>query len=482
MIRAPGIWFTAKGRVPVGTSDPNAPERAFDVALASSSIDLGLLDGLTNVVRGAGGQVHLDVRATGTTRNPQLDGTVDISGATFVVADTGVRYKNGRASLRLSADRITVESMHVEDNDGHGLDVQGSLGTRQFRAGELAIDATARRFTVVDNEFGKIDVDATVRLRGEFDAPRIAGGITINGGTLKVDRVLERTLFQPYATQQAAIGGVDAVAALNPWDRLGLDLFLKVPETVRLTGTNLQVTPGAPVGVGDINLRVGGDLYLYKDPREPVQITGSLDSVRGTYAFQGRRFTIDESKSSINFVGDLNPNLFVTVTRLISAVETRVTISGSLQQPELRLASTPPLDESDILSLIVFGTSPNSLSGVQQQELAVRAGALAAGFLATPLLAAVENDLGLESLLVESSADSGGAPRVTIGQELAPGLVARFSRQFGQNQFDEVTIEYFLSRLLQLRATFSDAPAIAAQTTFGRVERAGIDLLFFFSF
>ena len=74
----------------------------------------------------------------------------------------------------------------------------------------------------------------------------------------------------------------------------------------------------------------------------------------------------------------------MTVTRVISGVETRVSIFGPLKQPELRLASTPPLDESDILSLIVFNTSTNQLSAAQQQQLVVRAGVLAAGFLAQP--------------------------------------------------------------------------------------------------
>ena len=65
---------------------------------------------------------------------------------------------------------------------------------------------------------------------------------------------------------------------------------------------------------------------------------------------------------------------------------------------------------------------------------------------------------------------------------VAPGLIARFSRQFGQDAYDEATIEYILSRLFRLRATFSDAQSITARSTFRRVERAGIDLLMFFSF
>jgi translocation and assembly module TamB len=331
------------------------------------------------------------------------------------------------------------------------------------------------------NEFGRINVDTSLRLRGQFESPRVAGRITISGGQVAVDEVLDRALFQPYATQPATPStDIDAIAALNPWDRLGLDIEVHVPGTLRMTGDNVQVTPGTPLGLGNINLRVFGDLYIYKDPAQPMYVTGSFDSVTGTYTFQGRRFDLDPA-SSINFRGDLNPELYVSVTRVITGVQTRVTITGPLRQPELRLASTPPLDDSDILSLIVFNTSTSELSALQQQQLAVRAGTLAAGFIATSMISALERSLGLETLEIEPDADLRGGARVTVGEELAPGLVARFSRQFGPNDYDEATIEYYLSRILRLRATFSDANTLI-QSPFRRVERAGIDLLLFFSF
>ena len=209
-------------------------------------------------------------------------------------------------------------------------------------------------------------------------------------------------------------------------------------------------------------------------------MTGSFDQITGTYAFQGRGFNVLES-SSINFRGDLDPEIYVTVTRVISGVETRVSIFGPLKQPELRLASTPPLDQSDILSLIVFNTSTNQLSAAQQQQLVTRAGVLAAGFLAQPIIAAIENETGIDILEVEPG-DVGTDIKITIGHEIAPGLVARFSRQFGQEGYDEATIEYYLSRLFRIRATFSDAQALQSRSFFRRVERAGIDLLLFFSF
>ena len=201
----------------------------------------------------------------------------------------------------------------------------------------------------------------------------------------------------------------------------------------------------------------------------------------GTYSFQGRRFDVDPA-SSIIFHGDLNPELYVGVTRVIQGVQTRVVVTGELQKPELQLTSVPPLSESDVLSLIVFNTQTNQLTTEQQQDLIVRAGTLAAGFIAAPLVTALSNQIGLDILGVEPGSFPGEGPRVTIGQEIAPGLLARFSRQFGAEPYDEATLEYYLSKILRLRATFSDAQTVTARSPFRRVDPAGIDLLFFFSF
>lgn len=479
--QAPGVWLTATGSVPLALFDPELPAGPLNVAIASSAVSLGLIEGVTDVVRTVSGEIRLNVTAIGTSQDPHFLGTVELTNAGFQVASTGARYKNGYVALQLTRDRVGVGRFHLEDNSGRVLEISGSLGTHELRVGDVEVDVRARRFELLRNEFGTVEVDADLRVRGQFEAPRIFGQIAVASGDIKVDAILDRALFQPYATQAAPSPELDAVAALNPWDRLGLDVELRVPNTLRMTGENVQLSPGTPLGLGSFNLRVNGDLYLYKDPAQPLYVNGSFHSVTGTYAFQGRRFDIDPA-SSINFRGDLTPELYVSVNRTISGVQARVTIAGALTEPELRLTSSPPLEASDILSLIVFNSSMNELSAAQRQELAVRAGTLAAGFLTTPLLAALERSLGLDLLEIEAPQYGSAGPRVTVGDEIAPGLVARFSRQFGQDEYDEATIEYSLSRILRLRATFSDAGALISRSPFRRVERAGIDLLLFFSF
>jgi autotransporter translocation and assembly factor TamB len=479
--QAPGVFLTAKGTAPLALLDSSLPPQPLDVAILSSPINLGLVEGLTDVVRGVTGEIRLDVRAVGMSNDPHLAGSVGVSGGSFTVVPSGVTYKNVRMALTLSPDRIVVDTFHLEDSNGRPLELRGSLGTHELRVGALEITINAQRFEILHNEFGRMQLDAQLQASGQAESPLVSGALTIGAGELRVDEILQRALSRPYATEATGFTLPIDAASLNPWQRLTLNLTLHVPNTLRLTGDNVRLSQGTPVGIGNIGLRVAGDLYLTKDPGQPMYVNGAFDTVSGTYAFQGRRFDVDPA-SSIIFHGDLNPELYVGVTREIQGVQTRVVVTGELQKPELVMTSVPPLPESDILSLIVFNTSTNQLTTEQQQDLLVRAGTLAAGFLAAPLVQALSNEIGLDILAVEPGSLPGEGPRVTIGQEIAPGLLARFSRQFGPEPYDEATLEYYLSKILRLRATFSDAQTVTSRSPFRRVERAGLDLLFFFSF
>jgi len=128
---------------------------------------------------------------------------------------------------------------------------------------------------------------------------------------LRVDEVLARALFQPYATEAIA-PETDVISALNPWDRLSLHLVVYSQNALRMTGENVAVSQNAPLGLGSFNLRASGDVFLYKEPGQVMAVTGSLDSISGSYAFQGKRFELYPS-SSVDFRGDLNPGQAVGI-------------------------------------------------------------------------------------------------------------------------------------------------------------------------
>ena len=70
-----------------------------------------------------------------------------------------------------------------------------------------------------------------------------------------------------------------------------MDVHLTVPNDLVVKGSDLRV-PDAPIGLGALTLTMGGDLWVSKTPWDRPRLTGSVNTVRGTYDFQGRRFDL----------------------------------------------------------------------------------------------------------------------------------------------------------------------------------------------
>ena len=239
--------------------------------------------------------------------------------------------------------------------------------------------------------------------------------------------------------------------------------------------------------LGDINITVGGDLEVRKQAGEAMRLSGVVNTVRGTYQFQGRQFDLSRD-GSIRFTGDteLNPVLDVTATRQIpdTGVEARVRITGTALAPEVTLSSTPPLDQSDVLSLILFNRSINELGTGERASVAAAAGGIASGFIATPLGESIGRALNLDLFEINTTTDGDtiGAG-ITVGQQIGDRTFLKLRQQFGDRAYSEFLVEYRLTDFLRVAA--SAAPETSnAGNRLGqrRIERAGIDLIFFFSY
>ena len=261
----------------------------------------------------------MNVTAIGTTKDPHFDGTVDLANAAFAVRTTGSRYKNGHLAVRFTSDRMAVDALHLEDRRGRALDVSGSLGTHELRVGELEIDATAKDFEVMRNEFGNTEIDARLSFRGRFESPRVEGTIGISGGTLNVDEILAADAAPPVrdgshsrrASRSRRHRGAQSVGA--PRSRYRGEVAGNAPHGRRQRAGQARHAAGA---WRHQRARLWRSLPVQGSGQQ-LFVTGSFDSLTGTYSFQGRRFDLDPI-SSIIFRGDLNPELYVTVKRTIS--------------------------------------------------------------------------------------------------------------------------------------------------------------------
>ena len=530
--QSPTESITAKGSVPMSLFQPSPkgghvpPGSGEDVDLhiKSTALGLGVVQGFTTAVTNVSGTMEADIRVTGSGQDPHVRGYVDIRNGAFGVPLGGVSYTGLDTRIELADDVVRLQKFSILDEEGEPLTVSGELAVHAKQVGAVNVTIQSDNFELIDNELGDIGVDSELRITGELRRPRIEGQVRVEAGRVEVDRVLQ-FFYDPYAVeslppvvsaerqveasgsaeeatrqalakaQTSATPAGDAVAEAGApppapgglMEAVALDVHLRIPDNLVLRGNDLR--PGGPTGaaLGDLNITVGGDLYVRKDPGGQIALVGTVNTVRGTYEFQGRRFDLSRD-GVVRFTGspEINPLLDITATRLIpdTGVEARVRITGTAKAPELTLTSNPPLDESDILALIVFNRPVNELGSGERSSLAATAGGIATGFIAAPLGESIGRALDLDLFEITTTTEAGelGAG-VTLGQQIGDRAFIKLRQQFGQRSLSEFILEYQLYDFLRLQATAApEASNSGNRLNQRRVERGGLDLIFFFSY
>ena len=529
LTQTPAEKITAKGSVPMslfakgtGSHTPAAAGEAVDLHITSTAMNLALIQGFTDLVTNVTGTLQADVRVTGSGADPHVNGFIDIRGGAFGVPVGGVSYTGLDTRIELTDDLVRLQQFQLRDDHGQPLSVSGQIAVHEKKVGAVDISITSDNFEVIDNELGDVGVDANLKITGELRRPRIVGEVRLEAARVEVDRVLQM-FYDPYATEaipevvsaeravegagsaeaatraalakaktEAAPPGADKPADTPPappgvFDAVSMDVTLSIPENLVLRGKDLR--PGGPTGaaLGDMNITVGGDLQVRKNPGSPVVLVGSIVPVRGTYEFQGRRFDLQRG-GFVRFIGEaqINPQLDITATREIpnTGVEARVRVTGTAKQPELQLTSNPPLEESDILALIVFNRPVNELGTGERSSLAATAGGIATGFIAAPLGESIGRALDLDLFEITTSTEEGDlGAGVTLGQQIGDRAFLKLRQQFGERNVTEFLLEYRLSKFLRLEMTAAPDPQGSAnRLNQRRIERGGVDLIFFFSY
>jgi translocation and assembly module TamB len=535
--QSPTESVTAKGSVPTNLFKASATAEhieatsgdAIDLQVKSTAISLAVVEGLTKQLTNVTGTLEADVHVSGSGEDPHLKGFVDIKNGAFGVPAAGEAFTGLTTRVELQPDAVRIQEFQLLDRHGEKLHIAGELAVHAREVGAVNVSIDSDNFELLRNELGDVQVQSALKVTGELRRPRLVGDVRLDAGRIEVDRVLE-LFYSPYsvealpevvsaeravegsgsaeeatkaalakASQSAAPPGAAEKAAKDEaeaavpaagglFEVMAMDVHVVIPDNLVIRGKDLR--PGGPTGsaLGDLNITVGGDVRVRKDPSAPTTLLGTVNTVRGTYDFQGRRFDLVRD-GTIRFIGtpSINPILDITATRKIpsTGVEASIHITGTPSAPKLELSSTPPLEESDILALIVFNRPVNELGTGERSSLAATAGGIATGFIAAPLGESIGKALDLDLFEISTTTTEQGdlGAAVMLGQQVNERTFIKLYQQFSARSTTEFQLEYQLARFLRLQSKAApETSGSANRVNQRRVERAGIDLIFFFSY
>jgi translocation and assembly module TamB len=453
--------LSARGEVPLALAWEGgrlvASPGELDLRLRSQGLSIALLAPLVPQVEKLQGTLSLEIALRGPLRSPAPRGWFELEGARGRIRPLGLSLTGVRASGRVAPGKAHLDRIAARSGPGE-LTGSGELELDGFGIGRLRLALEARDFGVIDTREYQAGVSGRLRVAGTADRPAVSGELTVTRASLRPDIAAlggrapdapdptivvaknEAELESLRAAEKAAPRrSDDRTKALGFYEALALDLAVRVPR-------------GTWVRPRDGEIEIAGEVRLRKERGGDPTLTGEIRSVRGWYAFHGRKFQI--TKGEILFTGgpDIDPGLRIAASHKAPPYRIDMLVGGSLNKPTLALRSEPSLEEGDILSVLLFGKPVKELDRGERVDLQAQALKATSEFVASGLRQSVARRLGVDTLEVGFGEDPRKA-RVEVGKYVSRDVFVSAAQEFGETQGQQYSIEYHLSPNWQLKSS-----------------------------
>ena len=438
----------------------------LNLNLDLNKLELTVVEGLSEgALKNSHGFISGNVEVSGTTVEPQYNGSFQFNDTDFNVATLNSVFKINNETIKIDNAGLYLDSFKIEDSKGGVFTVDGDILTEQLTNPSFDLTFEAEEFRVLDstkddNElyYGIASIDADLSVKGDLELPEIEG-------SLKVRKVTEVTYVVPEEQ-------------LDVQERDGVVIFVnrENPDAI-LTRNDQEDTPAVFTGfdlsaileiaddaifnvivderTGD-NLQVSGDaeLNLNMSPNGRINLTGRYELNSGHYETSlynlvKRRFSIKpggtitwrgdptDAALDVTAIYEVETSAAPLMAAVTSGQDASVTgkyqqvlpfmvylnVEGELLKPELSFDLDMPENEQGSLGGAVYGR----VQQLNEQE--------------TALNKQVFSLLALNRFFPDTGSDgsSGGAAalaRNNVNKVLSGQLNTFSDKIFGQSGFE----------------------------------------------
>lgn len=378
---------------------------------------------------------RLDARFTlgGTLGAPRPEGSIALAGGALDVPDYGIELRD--LEIQATSDGSQAFDLAGSVTSGEGtLAIGGRLSLVPSPETPVRLELRGERFVAVDRSDLRVVASPDVVATYDGSILEIGGEILVPEATVEYTR--REGVLQPSRDVVVVRGGEEERSAFRDLD-LVARLRLTLGEDVHIEALGLE---------GDLE----GSILVTDQPSKPVQATGELRIVEGTYTAYGQDLEIERGR--LYFAGGTldDPGIDLRASRRADdGVVAGIEVDGRLQAPVVEVWSEPEMSETDSLAYLLLGR-PLATAGENDTSLLARAAeglGVGGGNL---LFGRLAESAGLEEARIESEGGLEEAAFV-VGKYLSPGLYVAY----GIGLFEPVStfrIRYTLSSKWSLEA------------------------------
>ena len=434
--------------------------RGLAVDLHAARVDLaGLRAMAPNDIRSVAGTLSADLRLRGTPATLAASGDVTIDHGRLELFGAGVPWQDIRIHLVASGDRIDVTELSARGGNGT-LEGTGRIALAGLAPDALAVDVRLTDFLAARQGGYEGTLAGTLEVRGTADAPRITGSLT-------VPRLVIPTRSAPGGRARTRSrsddrGGGDGGAAAEIAHR-GPDRGRRAVARDRSHAGRRRVDAATrcqrPARGGGAPRQ--GRARATRNNRDAAAPARNL-------RLPGAPVHVDRGEIVLPPGQNAEPALDVTATYRVGGYFVTVQVNGPIDRPTLTLSSDPPLEQADILAVLLFGRPTTTLGPTEATALQRETVQLAAGYAAPELSSSVRDALGLDLLDVSMPEGATTPGEVKVGRYVTDDVFVTLAQEFGPRLAQIVGLEYHLRRNLSVRLSTSTRGASAVDVFWHR--------------
>jgi len=384
---------------------------------AVGTVDMQLLRFFQPDVQSSG-KLLLDVRGTGATAHPELQGQLRMQNVSVVTPDAPLGLQNLNGSLDISHDQVNITQLTGEAGGGQ-ISARGIIGYRPQLRMNVALQAKSVRIRYQDAIRTVLQSD--LNLVGTSEAS------TLNGRVL-----IDSLSFTQNFDLASLAGQVQSGPESTPSEGMAQNLKLNIAVQ---TARDLNLTSSAVSLQGQANLRVIGTAA------DPV-IVGRTEFTGGDIFLMNKRYQIERGIIEFSNPNRTEPVLNVLLTTTINQYNLSLTFLGPLDKMQTNYVSDPPLPTADIINLIARGQTTQQAAAAPSN---FGASSLLAQGAASQVSGGIQKLAGLSSLSIDPTLggnDSNPGARVAMQKRITSSFLFTFATDVTSTQREIIQGEY----------------------------------------
>jgi translocation and assembly module TamB len=383
------------------------------------------------------GPIAVAADFTGRVSDPRLNGLIRADNLTYDNETFGTRLSRMRVAGRFTNDRLELTQVTARAGDGT-VQAQGFIGLSADGGYPIDLRAQLTNAQLAKSSSLEATTSGTIRITHNR-----------NGGLIEGDLQIPEARYQIVrqgAAEVPELTGVrrkSDIRVARPTDRPPVPKVGEFRLALRITAPNQIFVSGMGLdSEWSMDLRVGGTSIA-------PQVMGGLDIVKGRYSFAGKRFDITRGQVRLRGAALSDPAIDILATTTTNGITANIAITGTGQRPQIAFNSNPNLPQDEVLSRLLFGTSPGNLSATEAIQLAAALNSLrpSSGGGLNPL-GKLRSATGFDRLRIVGAGETGRGAGLAAGKYITDDIYVEIVTD--ARGFTATQLEIALTRALSL--------------------------------